>query len=58
MNGEAGDMDKAFLVVNVIKTNSIQVMSTSDFGDNYAEYEPLAEADSQLEAEELAKQFQ
>lgn len=44
-------MDKAFLVVSVIKTNAIQVMKTSEFADNYAEYEPLAEA------EELAKGF-
>ena len=50
-------MDKAFLVVSVIKTNAIQVMKTSDFADNYAEYEPLAEADSEAEAEELAKGF-
>ena len=51
-------MDKAYLVVSVIKTNAIQVMKTSDFADNYAEYEPLAEADSEAEAEELAKGFQ
>ncbi len=50
-------MDKAYLVVDVIKTNTIQVMKTSDFADNYAEYEPLAEADTEEEAIALSEQF-
>ncbi len=50
-------MDKAYLVVDEIKTNTIKVMKTSDFNDNYADYEPLAEADTEEEATALMAQF-
>ena len=51
-------MEKAFLVVDEIKTNTIKVMSTADFNDNYAEYEPLAEADTEEEAIKLKEQLE
>lgn len=51
-------MEKEFLVVSDIKTNQIKVMKTSDFDGNYAAYEPLAEADSESEAQSIAATFQ
>ena len=50
-------MEKAFVVVNESKSNTIKVMPTAEFADNYAEFEPLAEADTAEEAEELSKPF-
>lgn len=46
-----------YMVVNEKATNTIKIIKTKDFADDYKTYEPLAVSDDKLQAEDFARRF-